>query len=62
MDLEIIILSEVNLTEKVKYHMIISYMWNLKKKKRYKWTYLQNTDFKNEFMVTKKERWGGGLI
>ena len=31
MDLEIIILSEVSQTEKGKYHMIIIYMWNLKK-------------------------------
>ena len=30
MDLEIIILSEVSPTEKDKYHMIITYMWNLK--------------------------------
>ena len=33
----------------------IPYMWNLKKKKWYKWTYLQNknrlTDLENEFMV-----------
>ena len=30
MDLEIIILSEVSQTEKDKYHMISTYMWNLK--------------------------------
>ena len=30
MGLEIIILSEVNQTEKDKYYMIITYMWNLK--------------------------------
>ena len=58
MDLEIIILSEVNLTEKDKYHMIISYMWNLKKKKKdtNELIYKTNSDFKNEFMVAKEER------
>ena len=30
MDLEMIIPSEVSQTEKNKYHMIITYMWNLK--------------------------------
>ena len=39
----------------------ITYMWNLKKKK-YKWTYLQNrnraTDIENKLMVTKGERGG----
>ena len=30
MDPEIIILSEVSQTEKDKYHLIITYMWNLK--------------------------------
>ena len=30
MDLEIIILSEVSQTEKDKYYMIITYMWNIK--------------------------------
>ena len=30
MDLEIMILSEVSQKEKDKYHMIITYMWNLK--------------------------------
>ena len=34
MDLEIIILSEGSQKEKDKYHMIITYMWNLKKKKK----------------------------
>ena len=29
-ELEIIILSKVSQTEKDKYHMIITYMWNLK--------------------------------
>ena len=60
-DLEIIIVSEVSQTEKDKYHMISLYMWNLKKK-RYKWTYLQNRnrptdiDRENKLMVTKGER------
>ena len=35
MDLEVIILSQVSQTEKDKYD--ITYMWNLKKKKWYKW-------------------------
>ena len=37
----------------------IPYMQNVKKKKRYKWTYLENRnrlkDLENEFMVTKKK-------
>ena len=39
----------------------ITYTWNLKK--WYKWTYLQNrlTDIENKIMVTKGERWGGGI-
>ena len=49
--------SEVSQTERDKY--CITYMWNLKKKKRYKWTYLQNrnrlTDIENKRMVTKGE-------
>ena len=40
----------------------IAYMWNLKKK-RYKWTYLQNrnrpTDIENKLIVTKGEGVGG---
>ena len=39
-------------------------MQNLKKKKKYKWTYLQNrnrlTDLENEFMVTRGEVSQGG--
>ena len=43
----------------------ITYMWNLKKKKKgYEWTSLKNrnrlTDFENKFMVTKRDRWRGG--
>ena len=55
-DLEIIIRSEVSQKEKDKYHDI-TYMWNLKKKKRYK-TYIQNrpTDTENKFMVPKGEQ------
>ena len=37
----------------------ITYMWNLKKKKKYKWTHIQNrnrpTDIENILMVTKGE-------
>ena len=57
MDLEVVILSEVSQTEKDKYHDI-TYMWNLKKK-RYKWTYLQNrnrvTEVENKLMVLPRE-------
>ena len=42
----------------------ITYMGKLKKK-WYKWTYLQNrnrlTDLENKLIVTKEERWGGGI-
>ena len=42
----------------------IAYMWNLKKKKKNKWTYLQNrnriTGIENKFMVTKGETGVGG--
>ena len=42
-------------------------MWNLKKRKQYKCTYLQKrnrlTDTENKFMVTKGERgWGNEQI
>ena len=51
--LEIIILSDVNLTEKDKYYM--SHIQNLKK--WYKWIYLQNknkvADIENKLMATK---------
>ena len=51
MDQEIIILSEVNQTEKDKYPDI-TYMWNLKK--CHKWTYLQDinrvTDVESKLM------------
>ena len=56
-----IILSEVNQTEKDKYHMIslTCGIW----KKRHKWTYLQNrnrpTDIENKLTVTKRERGEG---
>ena len=54
MDLEIIILREVNHTQKDKHHMI-SLMWNLKKN-RYKNIYADRnrfTDFENKLVVTK---------
>ena len=59
MDLESIELSEVSQREKDKYD--ITYMWNVKKKKKwYKWIYLQNrnrlTEIENKLMVTKGER------
>ena len=38
----------------------IAYTWNLKKKKRHKWTYMQKrnwvTSVENKFMATKEER------
>ena len=56
-DLEIMILSEVNQTEKGKYHDII-YIWNLKYDTNQ--TYLQNTNkthrHESKLMVTKGER------
>ena len=60
MDPDIFILSEVSQIEKDKY-MNITYVWNLEKKKRYKWTYWQNrnrlTVFENQLMVNKGEMW-----
>ena len=41
-----------------------AYIWNLKKEKKYKWTYLQTeriTDFENKLMVTKGETWEGRI-
>ena len=65
MDLEIVILSEVSQTEKDRYHIIQLICGILKKKKRYKWTYLQNRnrvkDVENKFMVTKGVWCGGGI-
>ena len=62
--MEIMIPSEVNQTEKTKYHMI-SLIRGIKKKKRYKWSYLQNrnrlTDIENKFMVTKGDSDGGEI-
>ena len=53
-DLEIVTLNEVR--QRQIYD--ITYMWNLKKIKRYKSTYLKNrvTDVENKFMVTKGKR------
>ena len=60
MDLDIVILSEVNQTEKDIYHNI-AYMWS--KKKLYKWTYLQNRnrvmDVENKHAATKGEKMEG---
>ena len=43
----------------------ITCLWNLKKKKRYKWTYIQNrnrpTDIEDKLTVTKGDRVGGGI-
>ena len=65
MDLEIIILNEVSLTEKDKYHMIsliCGILTKERKRKRYKRTYLlkrnRPTDTENKLMVTKGERGG----
>ena len=55
-DMEIIILSEVSLKEKDKYHIMLFYM---KSKKIYKWTYLQNRNrlagIENNLVVTPGE-------
>ena len=62
MDLEMVILSAVNQTEKDKYHMI-SLTHGIKKNDT--GTYLQNrnrlTDIENKFLVTKGEEGGGGI-
>ena len=62
MDWEIIILSEVSQTEKDKYKISL-YM---ESKKMIKMNLLTNrnklTDIENKLMVTKGERWGGGII
>ena len=56
MDLEIVILSEVR-ERQISYD--ITYMWNLKKKKWYKWTYLQNrnrvTDIRTNLLLLKEK-------
>ena len=61
MDWEIIILSEVSQTEKDKYKISL-YM---ESKKMIKMNLLTNrnklTDIENKLMVTKGERWGGGI-
>ena len=58
-DLEITILREVSQTEKDKSRMMSLTSGIQKKKKRYKWTYLQNRNrpinIENKFMVTKRE-------
>ena len=61
MDLEIIILSEVSKRKtNIWYHSFVE-----SKKKRYKWTYLQNrntfTDIENKLMVTKGEGVKGSI-
>ena len=58
MDLEIIILNEVSQrkTNSIWYHLYVE----SKKKKRYKWTYIQNrnrpTDIESKLIVIKGER------
>ena len=58
-DLEIVILSEVR-KRQISYD--ITYMWNLKKKKKIKQTYKIETDSQpsKTNIVTKGERWQGG--
>ena len=62
MNLKIVTLGEVSQTDKDKYY-IVSVTCGILKKKKYKWTYLQNrnrlTDIENNFMVTKGEVEGG---
>ena len=56
MDLEMTILSEVS---QIKTNIIWYHLYVESKKKKYKWTYLQNrnglTDIENKLMVTKGE-------
>ena len=60
MDLEIIIVSEVSQTEKGKYHMISTYIWNLDTNQLiYKTNRLM--DFENKLIVTEGETWWGGI-
>ena len=54
MDLKIII-SVVTQIENDKYHMIITYMWNLKNSTNYLQNINSLTDVENKFMVTKGE-------
>ena len=62
MNLEIIIPSKGSKTKTniIWYHPYAEYL-----KKWYKWTYLQNrnrlTEFENKLIVTKVERWRGGI-
>ena len=53
MELEILILSK---DRKKNLLYDTPYMWNLKQKNRYKWTYLQNrvTDFEKKLVITKR--------
>jgi len=57
MDLEMIILSEVNQKENVKYHMISLYVDS---KIRHKSTHLQNKNTENKLVVSKGEEGRGG--
>ena len=61
MDLAIIILSEVSHNERQTSYDITCKQNQKKKKKGYRWTYLQKrnklTDFENKLMVTKEDRW-----
>ena len=59
MDLEMIILSEVNQKENVKYHMISLYVDS---KIRHKSTYLQNKNTENKLVVAKGEEGRGGTF
>ena len=67
MDLEIVRLSEVSLTEKTNILWHCLYVEPLKKKSWYKWTYFQNrnwvTDVENKLMATEgeKARYNGRL-
>ena len=58
-DLESIMFSEINHPEKDKYS-VITYLWNLKKKKKKEMNVYNKTDTENKPVVTSRERERGG--
>ena len=64
-DLETIILSDM-WDRKIQTPYDVTYMWNLKKKKRYKWMYLQNknklTDIENKCIMYQRRKQGSGAL
>ena len=60
MDLEIIILSGVSRTEKDKYHMIITYMLNLKNETNELIYKIDSQTYKANLWFPKGKDWGEG--